>query len=122
MIENRCHHCGQLMIVKNITIPMILDGTGMVHSVQDVTLDFGNLVAKKCGKPVKITKGHWRLLAVLIAANGDIVTRDYIFTVCYETKSTTNRSVDTHVAEIRKRIGNVIGTVHGIGYRWVDGR
>ncbi len=90
----------------------------MLHVLPDVRLDFKTMTAIRKGKPVKLTKTMWRLMAILIAAGGDLVTRKDLNVLCFDSISMNIRSLDTFFAMIRKLLGNIIKTHHGLGYSW----
>jgi two-component system alkaline phosphatase synthesis response regulator PhoP len=113
-----CPHCGRVMRIDNIPISQILEEGGLRHVAGKCVLDFKELKAFYNGKTVNLTPKAWRLLAVLIAAEGSPVSRDELLTLVFNFDSTTTRTVDTFVYVIRKSIGNHIKTVHGYGYSW----
>ena len=113
-----CACCGQSIIPKSLSIAQILGECGMLHVLPDTRLDFKTMTAIRKGKPVKLTKTMWRLMAILIAAGGDLVTRSDLNLLCFDSIAMNIRSLDTFIAMIRKSIGNVIKTEHGLGYSW----
>jgi DNA-binding response OmpR family regulator len=116
--NSKCPHCGQQMRVENISIIEIMRDVGLHHFTHNVDLDFTHLVATRNGVPVQLTKKMWYLLATLISAQGEVIKRDDIIMIVFDTNSQTSRSIDTFVAEIRKRLGPIIKTHHSIGYSW----
>ncbi|MEL6795779.1 MAG: response regulator [Planctomycetota bacterium] len=75
--------------------------------------------------PVRLTLTEFRLLATLIAAPDRVLTRQSLISRAIGPGITvTERTIDVHVAAIRKKLGDsgsMIKTVRGVGYRMTDG-
>jgi two-component system alkaline phosphatase synthesis response regulator PhoP len=75
-------------------------------------------------KPVSLTFTEFRLLHVLAQRRGRAFTRIQIVdAVMGEDYPVTDRSVDVHVASLRKKLGPMgayIETVRGVGYRFKE--
>ncbi len=71
--------------------------------------------------PIRLTLTEFRLLAALVAAPGRVLTRQSLISRAIGPGITvTERTVDVHVASIRKKLGEhggMIKTVRGVGYR-----
>jgi two-component system alkaline phosphatase synthesis response regulator PhoP len=93
----------------------------------DVELDFETYRAKKSGEPLDMSPREFELLRYLIERKGETVTRDRLLEDVwgYESYPST-RTVDTHIAKLRAKIGDSgseprwIMTIHGVGYKFVD--
>jgi two-component system alkaline phosphatase synthesis response regulator PhoP len=76
------------------------------------------------GKPVALTYTEFRLLQVLAQRRGRAFTRVQIVdAVMGEDYPVTERSVDVHIASLRKKLGKMGGyieTVRGVGYRFKE--
>lgn len=76
------------------------------------------------GKPISLTFTEFRLLHVLAQRRGRAFTRIQIVdAVMGEDYPVTERSVDVHVASLRKKLGSMgsyIETVRGVGYRFKE--
>ena len=76
------------------------------------------------GKPVSLTARELRLAEVLAARPGEVLTRDALLNLVWGVNYFgTTRTLDQHVAQLRKKIAsgtapNPIATVHGVGYRY----
>lgn len=73
------------------------------------------------GRPVRLTESEWRILHELARLHGQAVTRDHILSECLDRPyDGSERTVDTHVANIRSMLGTAewIETVRGYGYRF----
>ena len=92
----------------------------------DVVVDFRSYEAKKGGAPVDMTPKEFRLLRLLAARAGEVVTRGELLEDVwgYETVPNT-RTVDNHVASLRAKLEpdasgtRHIQTVHAVGYKFV---
>ena len=93
----------------------------------DVELDFETYRAKKAGEPLDMSPREFELLRYLIERKGETVSREKLLEDVwgYESYPST-RTVDTHIAKLRAKIGDSgseprhILTIHGMGYKFVD--
>jgi len=93
----------------------------------DLELDFETYRAKKGGEPLDMSPREFELLRYLIERKGETVSRDRLLEDVwgYESYPST-RTVDTHIAKLRAKIGDSgseprhILTIHGMGYKFVD--
>ena len=73
------------------------------------------------GESIRLTLTEFRLLAALVAAPSRVLTRQSLISRAIGPGITvTERTVDVHVASIRKKLGDhgsMIQTVRGVGYR-----
>ena len=90
-----------------------------------VQIDFRSYQARKDGEPIELTRKEFHLLRLLASRAGEAVTRDELLNEVWgEDTHVTERTVDTHVANLRSKLEsdprrpNRLITVHGIGYRW----
>ena len=92
----------------------------------DIVVDFRSYEAKKGGAPVDMTPKEFRLLRLLAARAGEVVSRGELLEDVwgYETLPNT-RTVDNHVATLRAKLEpdtsgtRHIQTVHAVGYKFV---
>ncbi|WP_434391414.1 response regulator transcription factor [Melittangium boletus] len=72
-------------------------------------------------REVVLTVTEFHLLAALLRAPGKAFTRDELMTRVYDDGVVSDRTIDSHVRHIRRKFadagGDVIQTVHGLGYR-----
>lgn len=91
----------------------------------DVAVDFRRYEATKSGRPLELTPKEFGVLRLLVARTGEVVTRDELLNEVWgQDASPTTRTVDTHVASLRAKLGDDasgprLQTVHGVGYKWV---
>jgi DNA-binding response OmpR family regulator len=97
------------------------------YRFSDIELDFETYRAKKGGEPLDLSPREFELLRYLIERKGETVSRDRLLEDVwgYESYPST-RTVDTHIAKLRAKIGDsgseprFIMTIHGTGYKFVD--
>jgi two-component system response regulator CpxR len=95
--------------------------------VADVELDTGTRTVRKNGKLIDLTTVEFDLLAALVRAAGSTVSReDLARDVLGREFSPFDRSIDTHVCNLRKKIGLLedgterIKGVRGAGYLYAS--
>ncbi len=73
------------------------------------------------GQEVVLTVTEFQLLATLLRVPGKVFTRDELMTRVYDDVVVSDRTIDSHVRRVRQKFaavgGEVIETVHGLGYR-----
>ncbi len=94
-----------------------------VLAIGDVELDAGTRTAKRAGSPLDLTTVEFDLLAELLRVAGNIVSReDLVRSVLGRDFSPFDRSIDTHVCNLRRKLGpfedggDRIKGVRGAGY------
>jgi two-component system phosphate regulon response regulator PhoB len=95
------------------------------HGVLSVDVDLGRV--EVAGRAVRLTPTELRVLAMLIATHGKVLTRRAIVeAIAGESGARSARVVDAHVKSLRRKLGegrSYIQSVRGIGYRFsVPGR
>ncbi|MCD6119499.1 response regulator transcription factor [bacterium] len=99
-----------------------------VYEFGDIKLDFTNLEAKKGGKPIELTHREFEMMKLFIKTKGEIISRNVLLDKVWgydgDVQPTT-RTVDTHIAKLRKKIEDStenprwIITAHRVGYRFM---
>jgi two-component system alkaline phosphatase synthesis response regulator PhoP len=92
----------------------------------DVEVDFRRHEATKAGEPIELSPRELRLLRHFAVHRGEVVTREELLDAVwgYDTIPFT-RTVDTHVAKLRKKIEDRPGdprwivTIHRVGYKFL---
>lgn len=84
-----------------------------------VVIDQGRHRAYVGGRELTLTPAQFRLLVCLVQNAGRPVTRERLAGVASDRPSKSPRSVDRHVAGLRRRLGGSGGieTVWAVGYR-----
>jgi len=77
------------------------------------------------GSPIKLTPNEFKLLAVLASRPGQTLTREQLLDDLHGSASSIDRSVDSHIKNLRKKLEsetaqNLIETVYGVGYKFVE--
>jgi len=96
------------------------EDTKDVLTLGPVRLDLSNHEAWVGGKPIKLTLTEFRLLAALLRKPGKAIRRaDLMYSAMGPGVLVTARTIDVHMAAIRKKLGEsggMIRTVRGVGY------
>ncbi len=77
------------------------------------------------GSPIKLTPNEFKLLHLLASRPGQTLTRQQLLDDLHGIASHMDRSVDSHVKNLRKKLETASGesmieTVYGIGYRFIE--
>ena len=99
-----------------------------VYRFGHVELDFKRFESRKGGQDLGLTPLELKILEILIARKGQVVTRDEFLDHVWgvDNLSVSHRTVDSHIAHIRKKVEDdpskpqYIRSVHSIGYKFVD--
>ncbi len=107
---------------------------GPLH-IGDLVIDFLHHEANRAtpagsgapSVPVELSAREFRLLAFFASRRGEVVTRESLLDAVWETKGAPlTRTVDMHVAKLRKKIEpdprepRHLLTIHGMGYKLTD--
>ena len=106
--------------------PANANRNGGRHVFGNFTVDLDHHVASKDGVELTLTPREFRLLDHFIQHRGEVVSREQLLDDVwgYDTIPFT-RTVDTHIAKLRKKIEDnpsdphLIVTVHRLGYKFV---
>ncbi len=92
----------------------------------DVTVDLARHEASKGGQALDLSPREFRLLGYLLERRGEVVSREELLDAVWGYDSIPfTRTVDTHIAKLRKKIEDdpadpqYIITVHRLGYKLV---
>lgn len=88
---------------------------------QDIVLDPSNHSAKKDGVDLHLTNMEYEILKLLMQNISTVISRDDINKAVYQSNNDVeSRSVDMHIASLRKKLqdkeGHIIKTIYGVGY------
>jgi two-component system, OmpR family, response regulator BaeR len=91
----------------------------------NVALDEAALRARVAGRDLDLTAVEFQLLKTLVAQPGRIFSRDQLIDAMYrDTRVVSDRTVDSHVKKLRKKIADVlpdreiVHSVYGVGYKY----
>jgi two-component system response regulator CpxR len=94
--------------------------------VGDLELDTGSRTVRRQGEPLNLTTVEFDLLKVLMSAAGQVMDREELAReILGREFSPFDRSIDTHVYNLRKKLGTLpdggdrIKGIRGIGYLYV---
>ncbi len=77
------------------------------------------------GSLIELTRSEFRLMWTLAKHPGRVYAREELVERLTDGEVVIlDRNIDVHVSSIRKKLGEmggVIGTVRGVGYKWVEG-
>ncbi len=119
------------LAVLQARVRVQLRGLDHLKNIGEDKLTFGILTIEvaKCRvivskEEVALTSTEFKILLLLAQKPGHVFTRDqFIANIQGDNVFVTGRTIDTHVAGLRKKLGeaaNVIETIRGIGYRFKD--
>jgi DNA-binding response OmpR family regulator len=94
----------------------------------DLVIDFRHHEAHRGEERVELSAREFRLLAFFASRRGEVVSRDSLLDAVWEYRNApVTRTVDMHIAKLRKKIEpdphepRHLVTVHGLGYKLVEG-
>jgi DNA-binding response OmpR family regulator len=94
-----------------------------LQEVGQLCIDFRSRTVTMAGRPVELRTLEFELLAELARHAGRVVTRDGLLDRVWGVSfAGGTRTVDVHVAQLRKKLGRpgLIQTVRGVGYRILE--
>ncbi|KPK78465.1 MAG: chemotaxis protein CheY [Gemmatimonas sp. SM23_52] len=99
------------------------------YRFDDVEVDFKGYEVRKGGEPVELTAKEFALLRLLIHHRDEVLRRDVILDQVWgDDWDVFPRTVDTHIANLRKKLEDdpadprYIVNVRGVGYKFVADR
>jgi len=100
----------------DIKTPTIIRSGGLEINTEKYTVTFN-------GSPIKLTPNEFKLLHLLASRPGQTLTREQLLDDLHGSASSFDRSVDSHIKNLRKKLETASGepmieTVYGIGYRF----
>ena len=99
-----------------------------VYRFGRIELDFKRIESRKDGRNLGLTPLELRILKLLVTRKGLVITRDDFLDSVWgvDNLSVSHRTVDSHIAHIRKKVEDDpsrpthILSVHSVGYKFVD--
>jgi DNA-binding response OmpR family regulator len=96
-----------------------------VHTIKfgELTIDPAKRVVTLMGEMVSLGRKELDILTLLARRSGDIVTRENILNALYDNADLYDRTVDSHMSHLRRKLREVAGqslqitSVYGLGYR-----
>ena len=98
--------------------PNIIRTSGLEINLEKHSVNFK-------GNPLKFTPNEFKLLVLLASRPDQILTREQLLEHLHGAASSLDRSVDSHIKNLRKQLETASGepmieTVYGIGYRLIE--
>jgi DNA-binding response OmpR family regulator len=95
----------------------------LIIRVGRLELDAEKYAVTYNGNPLKLTPNEFKLLHLLASRPGQTLTREQLLEDLHGAASSFDRSVDSHIKNLRKKLEAASGkpmieTVYGIGYRF----
>lgn len=90
-----------------------------VHQVADLVVDTLAGTVRRGDRSIHLTAREYSLLEALIRNPGAVLTRDVILERVWNNDEALPNTVNFHMSSLRKKVdpeGNLIRTVHGLGY------
>jgi len=102
----------------DIKAPTIIRSGGLEIDTEKYNVTFN-------GSPIKLTPNEFKLLHLFASHPGQTLTREQLLDDLHGTASSIDRSVDSHIKNLRKKLETASGeamleTVYGIGYRFIE--
>ncbi len=102
----------------DVKSPSIIRIAGLVVDSEKYSITFN-------GNPIKLTPNEFKLLYLLASRPGQTLTREQLLDDLHGAASSIDRSVDSHIKNLRKKLESASGesmieTVYGIGYRFLN--
>ena len=113
-------------VLRRATGSRSAEGDPARHVVGRVTLDLKRFEARRGEEALELTPREFGLLRFFICHEGEVVSREKLLDAVWGYDGgTLTRTVDTHIAKLRKKIEDNpadprhILTVHRVGYKFV---
>ncbi|MBI2384767.1 MAG: response regulator transcription factor [Elusimicrobia bacterium] len=96
---------------------------GRNAAIGPLAVDFARHEVTVEGRPVKLATKEFRVLELLLEADGKVLTRDALLQLVWEHDAGLDldtRTVDQHIARLRRKLGaagRLIATVPNFGYK-----
>lgn len=99
-------------------------GPGLVLRVGDLSFDTRTYEAQRAGRSLHLTRTGYRILACLMRASPDVVTREALESGIWGEDRPDSDALRTHIHALRQALdkanaSSMLKTVQGIGYRLV---
>ena len=124
-------------VTKPFSLPVLLarvqavlrrsGGGRSIYKFGEVEVDLDNYVIRQPGLgEERLSNREQELLRFLIENRGKVLPRELLLTTIWEyNPNVTTRTVDTHILNVRKKLGDnaqspvFIETMHGVGYKFI---
>ena len=107
----------------------VTDESAGIYRFGDCEVDFDRSEVRRSGVPINISALEFRLLEAFVRHRGRVLSREQLIDAAWGPQTiVTDRVVDTHILNLRKKIEPVpanpryIHSVRGMGYRFEGGQ
>lgn len=104
-------------------VPTIKDSRPVIFD--ELEIDLAKVKVSVASEEITLTSTEFKILSILSSKPGHVFTRTQLISqIQGENIHVTGRTVDTHIAGLRKKLstaGRLVETIRGIGYRFKDG-
>jgi len=102
----------------DVKLPSLIRAGGLEIDSERYSVTFNS-------RAVKLTPYEFKLLQLLVVRPGQTLTREQLLDSLHGAASSFDRSVDSHIKNLRKKLESASGqpmieTVYGIGYRFTE--
>lgn len=118
-------------VTKPFSMPILLRKIGAIlrrnsdispdniTTYKNISIDKESMEVKVSGNQIMLTVKEYEILCLLISNPGRVFTRDNIIDTVWKTNDgVEDRVVDSHIKNLRQKIGeDYVETIRGIGYR-----
>ena len=112
-------------VLRRIQVGKQAESTKRIET-HGVTIDLDKHQVLTENGPIDLTATEFKLITLFARSPGRVFTRDILMDVIWgQDYYGIDRTVDTHVSRLRRKLGEFgkhIETVHGVGYRFKEGR
>lgn len=86
----------------------------------DLEIDTARAEVRKAGEKSEVTPQEFKLLLTLVQNRGRVLSRERLIDLAWgRDVAVTDRAVDTHIVNLRRKLGaELIASVRGMGYRF----
>ncbi len=95
------------------------DRTSDVLELGELSVDVTARTVQVSGEAIELTRREFDLLVSLLENLGRVLTREALLRQVWGTEFVTPKTVDVHIAMLRRKVGEVldIKAIRGVGYR-----
>ncbi len=112
-------------VLRRARGPAVTPATPETYRFGDISIDFKRHEARKGSQPIELSPREFQLLGYFIQHRGEIVTRETLLDTVWDYNAIPfTRTVDMHIAKLRKKVEDNpsdpkhIVTVHRLGYKF----
>lgn len=110
-------------VLRRVQAPAVV-GSSRVLRGGPIMLDLNAMRVEVDGEEIQLTPTEYRLLATLLERRGRVQSRRQLLQAAWDVHvQIETRTVDMHVQRLRSKLGpagELIETVRGFGYRFID--